>query len=111
MALFILVMTSIPRLKLPDAHIGWEDKIAHFAVYTVFSILVCRSAAAVWNSPARQAAMAAAGTVIFAGIDEMHQAFIPGRFAEIADFAADAAGAAAGIALFFLYKRYFSGHK
>jgi VanZ like family len=48
---------------------------------------------------AQRAILVATGLVLFAGIDEILQLWVPGRAASFADFARDALGIAIGIAL------------
>jgi len=77
------------------AGIEIPDKIAHFAVYAVLGALLWRAAA-----PLGAGAAAALGIVICAlyGVsDEFHQRLVPGRTADVRDWIADIAGAAAAV--------------
>lgn len=74
------------------------DKLAHAAIYALLAFLAARAFATLsLLVDTRVLPWAAA---IFAAVyglsDEVHQAFVPGRTADIWDLAADAAGAIAG---------------
>ena len=70
---------------VPD---GW-DKVAHFGTFALITALL-------WRGTAGRAPLAVLGAVVaFAALDEVHQLFMPGRAAELADFVADIAAAAA----------------
>ena len=74
------------------------DKVLHFAAYALLGFLVAHGAAA--TGPGRRGAVAAGWAYAFS--DELHQAFVPGRTADPADWAADALGVLAGT---FVYAR------
>jgi VanZ family protein len=77
---------------------GW-DKVAHFSTFALITALL-------WHGTAGDAPLAVlAGVVAFAGLDEVHQMFMPGRAAELADFLADAAAAAAVCGLLFIRRK------
>lgn len=70
------------------------DKVAHFAEYGVLGLLLAR---AVGRSLGRYAVGAAiAIAVAYGALDEVHQAFVPGRQSSLLDVAADLVGATAG---------------
>ncbi|HUF29871.1 MAG TPA: VanZ family protein [Gemmatimonadaceae bacterium] len=96
-AAFILVLTSIPGPEL--APIGafafpGADKLVHLGLYAVLGALVARAA---HPASARTLGSLLIGVAAFAAADEWHQRFIPGRSADARDFAADCAGAFAGL--------------
>ena len=68
------------------------DKVLHFAAYALLGFLVARGAAA--SGMSRRGAVAAGWA--YALSDELHQALVPGRSADPADWAADALGVLAG---------------
>ncbi|MCD6117766.1 VanZ family protein [bacterium] len=107
MAVLILTVSSIPRLQAPSIGIELEDKAAHFFEYSIFSILVYRSLAAGRKSRREAFLLTIMFMFVFGAADELHQKFIPGRFAEVLDFIADVSGAVSGVILFhFLNKHY-----
>jgi VanZ family protein len=94
----IFVVSSMPRAPLPDRV---SDKTAHVAAYALLAVLVVRACAG--GLPARITArtgiLALVVTVAYGASDELHQACVPGRTADLLDVAADAAGAAIGVGL------------
>lgn len=95
-AAFILLLTSVPNPNVLDVRGG--DKLVHFCLYAIFSLLALRGA---WSRPARRLTWlwVLVAISVFGALDELHQLFIPGRSAEVADWLADSAGDAAGILL------------
>ena len=94
---FILVMTSWPRLELTTV-VASGDKVAHFGGYLVLSVLSAR-AAFPSRRPWRTALVIVATVSVLALLDELHQAWIPGRFPDVRDWFADILGGVAGILL------------
>ncbi|MDZ7724037.1 MAG: VanZ family protein [candidate division KSB1 bacterium] len=91
--MFILVMTSYPKVKIPQAGFMPMDKILHAGVYFVFAVLVSRALTRYRKEELKQHMIVSTLiTVGFALFDEIHQIFIPGRFGDIADAAADIVG-------------------
>jgi hypothetical protein len=76
---------SAPWLDLPML-----DKVAHAGLFGVLAALLRYA-----GLPPRAAFVAA---VAWGAIDELHQAFVPGRTPELADLAADAVGAVVALA-------------
>lgn len=91
----ILVMTSWPKLELPKV-VNFEDKVAHFGGYLVLSVLTSRAARPSMH-PRRTALTILASICVFALLDEVHQAWIPGRSSEVLDWFADILGGAVGL--------------
>lgn len=92
----LLLLGSLPASTLPSVDLPL-DKLAHFVLFGVLGVLV----AVGWKRAGRRPpypwalmAMLAVGAA-----DEWHQAMVPGRSREVADWAMDAAGAALGFAL------------
>ncbi len=74
---------SVPLFK-------YQDKVFHLVEFFLFGLVV------IWNRDlfplrGRPAAMVVLG-IAYAMLDEIHQAFVPGRDCSVADFAAQAAG-------------------
>ncbi|MFB3854264.1 MAG: VanZ family protein [Vicinamibacterales bacterium] len=95
MGLIFVVSGTSDLPSLPGG--GW-DKAIHFGEYLILAVLLVRALArSRWLRPSVQAAAAAAFLATLYGLtDEVHQAFVPGRAVELADFLSDAAGALAG---------------
>ena len=93
--------TSLPQEAVPLQTSG-IDKVLHFSIYTVLAFLLTRQ---ISEDTSRWRAVAGALVIAiaFAAVDEWHQRFIPGRFPELADWLADAAGAAVGAIAYALF--------
>ena len=95
-AAVVLTLTSVPNPNVPALTGG--DKVVHVIMYGVFAALLVR----VWPIGRRRAMLVAVtlvGLALFAAADEWHQRFIPGRSADVADWAADVGGATLAVAL------------
>lgn len=87
-------MTSLPGSAVPG-FLAPYDKVIHFSMYGMFAFLLAREAIpemGAWRGAVVSLALASA----FAAADEWHQGFVPGRDADVKDWQADTAGAAAG---------------
>ena len=94
-ACVILISTSLPGQAVPAGPAGF-DKAGHFLVYAVLGMLAIRAMSQSRMSAAKAIAVTLAAVSVFAAFDEWHQGFIPGRFPDAADWAADVAGATVG---------------
>jgi VanZ family protein len=94
--LLIFILSSFPSLKPPDLRLNIEDKLAHIMEYAILGILLSR-AALTDRKPSLKlmSAVFVIGTA-YGASDEMHQYFVPNRFASVWDGLADAAGVLAG---------------
>lgn len=100
--IIILVATSLPSEKVPSLNVG--DKFQHFAAYFVLGVLLNITLMVQDKSKIfREKSHIFTFIIIFVyGIfDELHQSFIPGRFADILDLAADIIGG--GLGILFVY--------
>ena len=76
-------------------------KAAHFTAYAVLAVLFHRAL-----PPARWIwALAWLLTVVYAGSDEWHQSFVPGRHPSPWDVVIDACGAATGLLVVWIVRR------
>src|SRR3954466_5711408 len=81
------IMLALLLLRV-DPNLGDWDTLAHFGAFALITALV-------WHGTAGLAPLAVFGAVAaFGALDEVHQLFVPGRTAELADFIADAGAAA-----------------
>jgi VanZ family protein len=104
-ALLILIVSSIPDLTPPELGFKFQDKLYHFLEYGIFSVLLFFS---LLNSPKDFLRKNVLLISLFIGasfaiLDEIHQRFIPGRSADILDFAADFLGVALIQLVFWVY--------
>ncbi len=100
------ILTAIFGFLLPDvslqslmAAVGAIRKVSHLAEYAVLSILWFR---AIQQRKTRGYAVSIALgiSVLYAGLDELHQGFVSSRTASIADVGLDATGAMIGLMMF-----------
>jgi len=87
------------RSTIPGPKIPHLDKAAHFGAYAVLGALLAFAA----DRSRWPLAVAVALGVLYGASDEIHQMYVPGRSPDVLDWAADAAGVAAGC---FLYTRW-----
>jgi VanZ like family len=85
------------RSTLPTDLGGGLDNVAHFGAYAILGLLLGRGGVL--------SRLALAWPLLigwaYAASDEIHQAFVPGRSPEAADWLADALGVAAGCIVMF----------
>jgi len=106
-AVLILIVSSIPDLSAPQLGFRYQDKFYHFIEYGVFSVFLFL---ALFNSQKdflrkRVLLISLLIGACFGILDELHQKFIPGRQADIFDFAADFLGVALVQIGFWVYRR------
>jgi VanZ family protein len=87
----IFRLSSISAPGLPSA---WSSP-AHFGVYAVLAAL-CVIALWPTTTPWRAVAIAVMISSAYGVTDEIHQAFVPGRIPDVADWGFDTLGALAG---------------
>lgn len=89
----IFVGSSIPDLPAPPGGIG--DTSVHAAEYALLGALLLRGfAGARWAGVTAVAVLLSIATAtVYGALDEVHQAFVPGRESALTDLVADATGA------------------
>jgi len=102
----IVFLSSLRRIPL-NAAFPESDKLAHFAVFSAFGVLLAFGVFPACGRLARTRI----GLIWLAGaiggiLDELHQLFVPGRSCDAWDAAADALGVALGLALFLAWRRH-----
>lgn len=95
-ACVILISTSLPGAAVPAGPPGM-DKVGHFVMYAVLGLLAIRAVLGGAESGLRTVALTLGAIAAFAAIDEWHQRFVPTRAPDVADWAADLAGATVGV--------------
>jgi VanZ family protein len=92
-----LIFAGSARSHVPDAPGHLTDKQMHAFEYAGLSLLACRAmAGGALGAVSPYAAVGGWGVAVGYGLlDEVHQAFVPGRDADPYDLLADAVGAAA----------------
>jgi VanZ family protein len=88
----IFLLSSLPASALPE---NIPDVIPHFCEYAVLAFFFIQ----VFSDPAslKTTALAFLGLIVLGFFDEVHQAFVPGRFCSLKDLMFDALGSAAGL--------------
>jgi len=94
----IWAMSSLHFPNLPVDSVPLKDKGVHFVEYGILGGLVAHAALRTWprHAIARVLAVSVWLTVGWGVLDEIHQAFIPGRAADLLDLVADSVGAVFG---------------
>jgi len=103
----IVFVSSLSKIPSPDLGITFIDKIAHFLEYFLFLVLMYR---ALSNAPLHWTGFrgylgAALLSVAYAGLDEFHQSFVPGRRADPLDFMFDTIGIIVAVFVVFRLNR------
>ncbi len=106
----IFVVSSLEQPPLPMPEFEWLtiDKLYHFVEYAVLGGLL--AIAFVKAKPAVVPSkliwlVAMVLSILYGASDEWHQTFVPGRFATLADWVADALGSIAGVLAVYLYHK------
>ena len=113
--MLIFIVSSLEQPPIPPPKFEWIgiDKLLHFIEYGVLSVLL--TIAFVNASPPRQNLQfpprwiwgtAALISILYGASDEIHQMYVPGRFATIADWVSDVIGSIAGVlGVYFYYRK------
>lgn len=101
----IWVLSSMP-LAVSIEGVPFKDKGIHFVEYATLALLLCH---AVYRGLPKQAVGWAmfygfVGTTLWGLLDEIHQAYVPGRNADPLDVLADTLGAVLGVLLYALHR-------
>ena len=94
----IWALSSVALPDLPIDRFPLRDKGVHAVEYALLAFLVTHASLRTWPDRAR-ARIAAVALLVTCGwgvLDEIHQAFVPGRSAAPLDLVADLAGALIG---------------
>ena len=104
--LLIWALSSFP-IQLDFSRVPLRDKGVHFVEYGTLSVLLTHALRT--TVPQRNAlltwAFAVLITTVWGAIDEIHQAYVPGRFSDVGDLIADFCGAATGALVYLLLRR------
>lgn len=96
----LMAATSLPSSDLPKTNVS--DKIEHFAAF--FGLAIFLNLTLLFQT--RSTLLRKYSSIftffiiaVYAGLDEIHQLYIPGRYCDILDWTADIIGACLGILL------------
>lgn len=94
----LIWLLSSLTFDAPVEYFPWRDKGVHFVEYGVLGFLLAHACLATWprHQVWRTAALAVLITFLWGWLDEIHQAFVPGRASDALDLVADTAGALVG---------------
>jgi VanZ family protein len=101
-AAIIFVLSSQPKLPELPLRFEGQDKLLHAGTFGVLALLCSYGLAFPLG---RRALLAAAIAVVYGASDELHQAFVPGRSADVLDLVADAAGGLFAVAVLERWRR------
>jgi VanZ family protein len=101
LAIVLLICSASAKPTVAGPRIANFDKLVHFGVYGLLATLVCRQ-----TRGARGAAWSLLAVSAFGATDEIHQYFVPGRYAEVADWVADTLGAAVAVLAYTRWTAY-----
>ncbi len=102
----IFTVSSVPQAP-PLPSVEGADKALHFAAYAGLGVLFARAYRARWPGLSGWGLgnLSLLSAALYGLLDEIHQAFVPGRSADPADWLADSLGAAAGVLVYLLATR------
>lgn len=95
----IWMVSSIEQPGFPVHIFPFRDKGVHTTEYAVLAFLFCHACIRTFerHPRVRVAFVAVFLTFLWGFLDEMHQAFVPGRSADVLDLCADALGSVLGV--------------
>ena len=103
--IILFVLTTTPTDVIPHLF-RKQDKLEHLVAYFLLAVLLSLA----MHFQKRNKSFSEHALLItlililtYGAIDELHQTFIPGRFADIIDWMADATGGCLGIALSYYF--------
>jgi VanZ family protein len=104
--LLIWALSSIAG-QFNFAHVPFQDKGVHFLEYGTLAVLLAHAIRGTWRDlrPLPTFALAVALATLWGITDEIHQAYVPGRNADVEDVVADASGAALAASLYLVAVR------
>ena len=106
--LILFVATTLPAQDLPKT--GVSDKIEHFLAYLILAILLNLTLMFQnkYSGPKKRAWLYTLIVCLtYAGLDEIHQVFIPGRDCDLLDWLSDSAGVLLGLGFVRIIINYF----
>jgi VanZ family protein len=104
-AYFALIFALSSFSSLPEPP-GISLNILHYPEYAVMAFLLARAIHG--GAPGRSGpgtyALSFVLTAVAGAVDEIHQAFVPGRLSDVNDFIHDVAGGVAGLLLWAIWR-------
>jgi VanZ family protein len=105
--LLIWGLSSMSHILINLDKVPFQDKGVHFVEYGTLAVLLAHAIRGTWRSwrVLSVFAVSVLGTTLWGLIDEIHQAFVPGRVADARDLLADGLGAVLGAFVYALVKQ------
>lgn len=99
----MFTVSSLPGKDIPDLGIPHLDKVAHFCEFFIFGVLIARAFFRSFPETSFLKAIIICLVIAtaYAGLDEWHQQFIPGRTVDFADFFANLTGIAVSVLVYY----------
>jgi VanZ family protein len=95
-----IFLVSAERDPLPVVTAMVWDKLLHGVEYALLAVLLARACLGERLSARTALWVACAVAIGYAATDEIHQAFVDGRHADVGDWTADSIGAVVGAAVY-----------
>ena len=105
LSIAIFVASSREQAPMPDLGFTWQDKLFHFLAFTVYGLAVIRAVVASATLTWRVVVIVMLLGAVFAASDEVHQMYVPGRSAEVADWLADMSGMLAALGVYWMHTK------
>ena len=106
--LYIALIFTLSGMSHPPVPSSFSGDLLHYPEYAALGFLLGRALQG--GKPGlpgvRVTALAFLLAVVFGASDEFHQAFVPERIPDVADWARDCAGTAAGVGAWWLWRRF-----
>jgi VanZ family protein len=104
--IYVVLIFAVSGTSSPQVPFNIDSNLLHYPEYAALSFLLIRAIQS--DKPGvpsiLQNFLALLLSALWGFLDEVHQAFVPGRVPDAADFLHDAIGAAIGLSAFFLLK-------
>jgi VanZ family protein len=98
----LFYVSALPAEEVPVGMPYHLDKVAHATAYAILAVLVCRASGA---SGMRSLVLIGFSCAVYGVLNEVHQAYVPGRYASWGDAVANAIGAFAAATLWPRFRR------
>ena len=99
--LFIFILSSKPAPEQVPVF-PFSDKVIHFLIYAPLGVLFYRAFGTLKSRIWVTIILSVSVSALYGASDEIHQAFVPSRTAELSDVLADALGSLFGVILFYV---------
>ena len=94
-------ISSLSQPNAPDFGLEWGDKINHAGAFAIMTVLWFRASGWFYpeTSDTRRLMSVVFLVALYGATDEIHQSYVPGRFADLSDWIADIIGAVLAAAI------------